>query len=165
MAAEQNGDGVTTQHLEPQPMVSIRATVGIAALGGTMDDGIRALAGYLRRCGARPAGPPIVRYHTMGETEADVELGIPMAHPLAGEGRITGGGLPGGPAIATWHLGAHDRLGDAYARLDAWLKARGRAPVGYPWEVYAWIDPGQYRGPASLGDPATWRTQLVQPVE
>ncbi len=129
-----------------------------------MDDRIRALRGYLQGRGARPAGPPFVRYHTFGETETDLEFGIPVVEPVAGEGRIAGGELPGDPAVTTWHIGPHKTLGDAYARMDAWREAHGREPAGAPWEVYSWIDPSQYRGLATWPDPARWRTQLIQPI-
>lgn len=112
----------------------------------------------------RVAGPPFVRYHAMDDAEADVELGVPVVEAVAGEGRVVSGELPGGPAVTTWHLGAHDRLGEAYARLRGWMSAQGCGPRGAAWEVYTWIDPPVYRGPENWSDPASWRTQLVWPV-
>ncbi len=87
-------------------------------MGEAMDDRLRALSAYLQQRGVQPAGAPFVRYHTFGETETDLETGIPVAEPVAGEGRIVSGVLPGGPAISTQHIGLHDRLGDAYACID-----------------------------------------------
>jgi effector-binding domain-containing protein len=165
MAAEEHGNDVELQHRAPQPVVSIRATVGVDQLGEAMDDRLRALSAYLQQRGLEPAGAPFVRYHTFGDTETDLETGIPVAEPVAGEGRIVSGGLPGGPAISTRHIGPHDRLGDAYARIHAWRNAHGREGDGPPWEVYDWIDPNQYGGPATWPDPATWRTQLIQPIK
>ncbi len=164
MATEQHGTDVEMRQLEPQPVVSIRASVPITQLGEVMDDRLRALSRYLQQRGVQPAGPPFVRYHTFGETETDLETGIPVMEPVVGEGRIMSGVLPGGPAIATWHLGAHDTLGDAYARLGAGVKASGREPRGAAWEVYYWIDPAQYNGAANWPEPSAWRTQLVQPI-
>ena len=164
MATAQQGSDVDVQQLEPQAVVSVRATAPVADLGAAMDERLRTLQEYLRQRDARPAGPPFVRYHTFGATETNLEVGIPVSEPLAGEGRIAAGALPGGPAVTTWHLGPHDTLRDAYARLDAWLKGHGRAPAGAPWEVYHWIDPGRYGGPASRPHPSRWRTELVQPI-
>ena len=164
MAAEQHGNDVEIRQLDPQPVVSIRATVPVADLAQHQGDRLQALSGYLRQRGGQPAGPPFVRYHTFGETETDFELGIPVVEPIAGEGRIAGGELPGGPAATTWHIGPHDTLGDAYARIAAWLKGHGREPAGAAWEIYYWIAPGQDRGPASWPDPSSWRTQLIQPI-
>ena len=164
MTAEQHGNDVELQLLAPQSVASIRATIRVAELGAALDDRLSALWGYLQGCGAAPAGPPFVRYHTFGETETDLEFAIPVGEPLAGEGRTAGGARPGGRVPPTWHVGSHDTLGDAYARLDAWLQEHGREPAGAPWEVYAWLDPGRYRGPATVPDPASWRTQLIRPI-
>ena len=119
MATEEHGNDVEVQQLEPQPVVSIRATFPIVELAQHQDDRLRALSDYLRQQGVQPAGPPFVRYHTFGETETDLEFGIPMVEPIAGEGRIAAGELPGGTAVTTWHIGPHDTLADAYARLEA----------------------------------------------
>jgi effector-binding domain-containing protein len=166
MNAEQNGNDVKIQQLDPQSVLSIRATVRIDQLGEAMGDRIQALRDYLQQHGAHPAGPPYVRYHTFGETETDLETGIPVAGPVAGEGRIAGGELPGGPAITTWHMGPHDKLGDAYARIEASLKEENRERDGAAWEVYYWIDlrQPQVLDPATW-DSTTWRTQLVQPIK
>jgi hypothetical protein len=50
--------------------------------------------------GVTAAGPPFVRYHTLGQTEADVEVGTPVARAVSGEGRITTAELPGAPLSA-----------------------------------------------------------------
>ena len=164
MTAEQHGDDVEIQQLAPQPIVSIRATIPVAALGEHYGERMQALSDYLRRHGVQPAGPPFVRYHTFNETETDVEFGLPVGEPGPGEGRIVSGALPGGPALVVTHVGAHDKLGNAYARLRAGLQARDREPDGPLWEVYYWMDPSQDAGPSSLPDPSSLRTQLVQPI-
>jgi effector-binding domain-containing protein len=62
--------------------------------------------------------------------------------------------LPGGPAIGTEHIGPYDTLGLAYAALSAWLSEHGATAASPPWEVY-FSEP--------TGDPATWRTGVLQP--
>src|SRR5262249_9522397 len=165
MSTDQNGSNVEIQQLTPQPVLSIRGTGRVVDLGEMMRDRIAALADYVQQGGALPAGPPFVRYHTFGETETDFEFGVPVVEPAIGEGRIVAGELPGGTAIATWHLGPHDKLGDAYARIGAWLKDHGREPDGTPWEVYYWMDLSHDRGPSTLADPSSRGTQLIQPIK
>lgn len=155
---------VVLHQLEAQPLVSIRGTVPIAQLGAAMGERLKALTGYLRSHGVQPTGAPCVRYHSFGETEADFELGIPVERAAAGEGEIVSGLLPGGPAATTWHLGAHDRLGEAYSRIQTWLQAQSREPSGPAWEVYSWIDLASDGGPEHWPEPTRWRTQLVQPL-
>ena len=112
----------------------------------------------------QPAGPPFVRYHTLGETETDLEVGIPVAEAEPGEGQIAAGALPGGTAVTTWHLGSHDGLAEAYARLRAWLEEHGSTADGAAWEVYWWIDLSVEPNPSAWPAPSEWRTQLVQPI-
>jgi effector-binding domain-containing protein len=149
---------------EAQPVLSVRATIRIDEIAQKHGESLRELWSSMQARGVAAAGPPFVRYHTFGKTETDVEVGIPVADPTAGEGRIAAGELPGGAAISTWHFGAHDRLGEAYARLEAWLKERGRQPAGAAWEVYWWIDPSADPDPASWPPPEEWRAELLQPV-
>lgn len=165
MSAAEHGDEVTIEQRAPQPVLSIRGTIPTARLGETMGERIPALLGYLERSGAEAAGPIFVRYHTFDNTETDMELGVPVVQPVAGEGQIAAGELPGGSALATWHIGAHDTLGNAYARLNVWRNLHRHEATGPGWEVYHWIDPRQKGDPSAGHDPAHWRTQLVQPIK
>ncbi|MFC0506625.1 GyrI-like domain-containing protein [Micromonospora costi] len=148
---------------EPQSVLSTRQTVPIADLTRAQGASLHELWRFLRERGLSPSGPPFVRYHTFGDVETDVEVGVPVGDAVTGAGRISSGELPGGRAITTVHLGAHDRLGDAYDRLQARLAMHGRA-AGPGWEVYEWIDLTREPDPSSWPAPADWRTQLVQPI-
>jgi effector-binding domain-containing protein len=152
------------QHLDPQPVLSVRAHVPVAELAAAQGEALRALWSHRQHHGVRPTGPPYVRYHSFGETDTDMEVGIPVAAGAVGQGRVAAGELPGGPVVSAWHLGAHDRLGDAYAGLQAWLTEHGHQPAGPGWEIYHWIDLDQEPDPASWPDPTSWRTQLLQPT-
>ncbi len=136
MDTESQSNDVTIQQLDPQPVLSVRATVQIAQLGAVMGERIPVLLDGLQQGGAQAAGPFFVRYHTFGETETDLETGIPVVTPVAGAGQVAAGELPGGPAVSTWHSGPHNALGDAYARVAAWLKEQDREANGAAWEVY-----------------------------
>jgi effector-binding domain-containing protein len=165
MEAAPNSTEVELQQRDPQPVVSIRAIIPVAQLGETVGERLEALGAYLHQHGIAPAGPPFVRYHTFAEIETDMEVGFPLVAPLAGEGHITAGKLPGGPNITTWHYGPHIQLGDAYTRLTAWLAAHTRTPNGPAWEVYHWIDLSPNHDPVPDQDPTIAGTQLVQPIK
>ena len=147
----------------PQPVVSIRQKIPVAELTQAQGESLHRLWRFLRDRGVAPAGPPFVRYHTFGETDTDVETGVPVADEVTGEGEITAGEMPGGRAVVTVHLGAHDRLGDAYERIEDWLATQG-ARNGAAWEVYEWIDLAHEPDPSAWPAPADWRTELVQPI-
>lgn len=164
MNAADEGNTVEVQQLAAQPTLSVRATVPLAQLAEAQGDQLQALLSYLHQCGVEAAGPPFVRYHTFGDEETDLEVGIPMATPVAGRGRVANGELAAGPAVTTWHTGGHDKLADAYTRLNSWLQEHDRKPDGSAWEVYYWIDPSRDYDPANWPEPANWRTLLVQPL-
>ena len=148
----------------PQPVLSIRTNVAVAQLAQAQGERLTELWRSQQVRGLASVGPPFVRYHTFGKTETDVELGVPASKGATGEGRIEAGTLPGGAAITTWHLGAHDSLGEAYGRLNRWLEEHAREVAGAAWEVYWWIDASREPDPSSWPPPTEWRTQLVQPI-
>jgi effector-binding domain-containing protein len=165
MNAPQDPEAVVlVEDREPQPVLSIRAGARVAELAEAQGERLRELRSSMQRRGLPPAGPPFVRYHTFGEEETDLETGIPVAEAAAGDGRVAASELPGGAAIVTWHIGAHDRLGEAYGRLEAWLKEHGREAAGAGWEIYWWIDPAAEPDPAAWPPPPEWRTELIQPL-
>jgi effector-binding domain-containing protein len=141
MDADQTAEAPVFAEREPRPVLSIRRRVELAHLTEAQGESLRELWSSIDRRGVKPAGAPFVRYHTFGETETDLEVGIPVVETSSSEGQVAAGELPGGAAVTTWHLGSHDGLRDAYARLYAWLKEHDREPDGAAWEVYTWIDP------------------------
>ena len=82
---------VVTEEHEPQPVLSIRQTVSLAALPQAQGESLAALWRFMQRKEVAAAGPPFVRYHTFGDQETDVEIGIPVSAPTTGDGRITSG--------------------------------------------------------------------------
>jgi AraC family transcriptional regulator len=122
------------------------------------------LAAHLMASGGAFGGAPFGRYHGWGET-VDVEIGIPVAHPLHGQpalgdvpaGDIGASELPAGPAAVAVHRGPYDTLRQTYDELRDWIAAQGRVPAGGPWESY--VD-----DPAEVPDPARLRTEVVFPL-
>jgi effector-binding domain-containing protein len=155
---------VEIQQLRRQPVVSVRQTIRIADLTRAQGESLHLLWRLLRDRGVTPAGPPFVRYHTFGDTETDVETGVPVADQIAGEGPVTAGELPAGPAAVTEHLGAHDKLGEAYQRIEQWLSGNGERN-GPAWEVYHWIDLSHEPDLSAWPAPDQWRTHIVQPIK
>jgi effector-binding domain-containing protein len=159
------GTTVEVERLEPQLVVSIRAKALVSALGETMGERFTALSRYLAENGVTAAGPAFVRYHTFEEAETDVETGFPVVGAAPGEGHILAGELPGGSAISTWHKGPDHLLGEAYARIGAWLQEQDREAAGPGWEVYPWIDPREATDTSARPAPGIRRIQLVQPLK
>jgi effector-binding domain-containing protein len=112
--------------------------------------------GYLSRERLAPAGPPFARFHSFDEL-VDLEAGIPVAQPIAGNGRVKPSSLPGGDVVAGMHVGPYHELHRTHEALVDWLAGHGLVAEGGAWEVF-WTDPGLER------DPSKWRTEVFQPV-
>lgn len=144
--------------LAPQTVASIVVpgiTAGAvsAALHGTLPD----VFSHLQANGVAMVGAPFTRQHGAGaDAMFDLEAGIPVGGPFPETDTIKARELPGGPAIATVHVGPYDGLPDAFAALAAWLTEHGREAAGPWWESYE-DDP-------SATPAAEVRTRVVQPL-
>lgn len=117
------------------------------------------LRAWLNQAGIAPAGAPFLRYHVINmDGEMDIEVGIPVAPALAGNGRVCPGVLPGGryasliymnngytgnSVLTRWgieHGLAFDQWvepqGDAFrARYERFLTDPKIQPLKTKWEV------------------------------
>lgn len=133
-----------------------RATLTVAEIGPWLGKAYEAVAGLLADRQAGPVGPPFARYHVLSEDRFEVEAGFPASRPIEGEGDVQPSELPGGQVAVTIHTGPYDAMGPAYQALVSWVSQHGGELAGDPWEVYL-------SDPSAEPDPATWRTEILQP--
>jgi effector-binding domain-containing protein len=164
-------DGVRLLRAPAVPTAVVRATgVPMATIAGFFDSAFGKAFPALFAAGVTPAGPAFARYtNTTQEPEftADIEIGFPLARPLADlhEGepaevdgmQVVGSELPAGDVAVTSHVGAYDGLGEAWGGLMGAIGAMGRAPGEPFWESYV-------TEPSPDMDPATLRTDLFCPA-
>ena len=80
-----------------QAYVGIRTQVPMQKLGVVIPQFADELFAWLGQQGIAPAGPPFTRYHVIDmEKELDIEIGIPVAVNITGDGRVSLGVLPAG---------------------------------------------------------------------
>jgi effector-binding domain-containing protein len=148
---------IEVKELRPRSTIVIRGTGSPSKLPALFPEFLGELFGYLGGIGVEPAGGPFGRYFEFREDSIDFEVGVPVPAPLAGRGRIEPSELPGGSVAVTWHIGPYERLHEAYAAVESWMREHGRESAGPMWEVY-------HSDPEREPDPATWRTELFWPV-
>ncbi|MBX3064646.1 MAG: GyrI-like domain-containing protein [Anaerolineae bacterium] len=94
------------------------------------------LRAWLKQEGIEPAGSPILRYHVINmEGEMDIEVGIPVAEALPGNGRVRLGVLPAGRYASLIYInngytgnGALTRWGiENGLAFDQWADPKGTA--------------------------------------
>lgn len=141
---------------QAQPTAVMTTTLPVPEIGPWLAKAYGTLAGVITAHGAYPAGPPFARYHRLAGDRFIVEAGFPVSAAVDADGGVRPSELPGGPLAVTVHTGPYEQMASAYEALASWIGNHGGEPAGDPWEVY-------FTDPAKQPDPATWRTEIIQP--
>jgi len=139
-----------------QPAAVRQATLTVDGLPAWLGQTFDKVIAYLKSHDAYPVGPPFARYFKRPDGLFEVSAGFPVRVPPEGDGDVQAMTLPAGPAATTMHYGPYNEMVPGYQAIDGWIAAQNMAPFGAPWEIYL-SDPG------TQPDPASWRTQIVQP--
>jgi effector-binding domain-containing protein len=111
-----------------QPYVGIRTVVRWEQLPTVIPQLIGEVFGWLTQRGIAPNGAPFIRYHVINmESELDIAIGVPVAAPVEGNGRVFRSALPAGRYATVIHVGPYDKLVETNARLIDWAGSRGIA--------------------------------------
>ncbi len=135
----------------------IRFTIPRAEIQAVMGPGHAELMAAVAAQGVALTGPWFSHHLRMDPEIFDFEIGVPVATPISGAGRVEPGELPATTVARTVYHGGYEGLGDGWGELMAWIDAEGLTPADDLWECYV-------TGPESGPDPATWSTELVRPL-
>jgi len=151
---------IEEQTLIEQPTMVMRGKIKLEDIPSFLGRVYHTVDTQIQESGAHVAGPPFARYRPLDAEyrEFEIEAGLPVVLAVAGKGEVAASHLPGGPAAVTVHIGPYERMEPAYEALAAWMRERGARANGPAWEVY-------FTDPDEQPDPATWRTEIVQPYE
>lgn len=144
--------------LKPMNAVAVRAVVPAHELPGFFSRAFHELEEVVRKSGAKRAGAPFARYHSVPPSPVEVEAIIPVNRPVAADGEVQAIILPAGTALQVRHIGPYEAIGPAYATLCMWMTEHGMRPSDFAWEVYL-------TSPQSVPDPKKWETLVIQPVQ
>ncbi|MCC6237228.1 MAG: GyrI-like domain-containing protein [Dehalococcoidia bacterium] len=111
----------------------------------------------IERAGAQPSGMPFVRTLAIDAGGMEVEVGWPVATPVAEDGDVHASTLPGGPAAVATYFGPYDGIAPAYESVQRWCQDHGRVASGAPWESY-------FTDPNEEPDSSKWRTDIHFPL-
>jgi len=131
---------VSVTELEPQLVVGMRKRGTYAEIGQM----IATVCQFAAGSGAQIMGRPTFICHETPkeamkaneQSNADVEVVIPVAQKVTGTDRVTCYELPGGQMARIVHKGPYEQCAPAYKTLFAWIAEHHKKVVGPTREVY-----------------------------
>jgi effector-binding domain-containing protein len=148
-----------------QHYVGIRSHVTMQELPTAMDQ-LGEVFRWLERKGEVPTGAPFIRYLLIDmEAKLEIDVAVPVASAMIGEGRMIADVLPAGRYVTLLYTGDYRNLIGVTAELLAWAEKRDlrwdtwpASPRGEGWrariETYL-------TNPAEEPDPEKWQTELA----
>jgi effector-binding domain-containing protein len=125
-----------------QATLAIRTRTAAQDLPQAIGEAYGRICAYLQAAGVQSAGAPYVGYFNCDMQDLDVEMGIPVAESLPGQGEIISSSLPAGAYASCVHTGAYQAIEPAYAILMQWMQEQGLEGTGIAYEIY-WDDPAE----------------------
>ncbi|GAB4414035.1 MAG: GyrI-like domain-containing protein [Anaerolineae bacterium] len=154
------------EYRDEQPYVAIRSQVTRQELETVLPPLIGEVFAWLGSKGLAPAGPPFWRYLVIDmAAKLEIDVAVPVATAVSGEGRIIADVLPAGRYAVLVHTGPYDNLMGVTAALLAWAEEKGLV-----WDK--WSEGAKGEGwrarietyltdPTVEPDPTKWETELA----
>lgn len=149
------------EYRDPQPYVGIRSCVTMKEIGTVLPPLMGEVFAWLEKKGLKASGAPFWRYLVVDmKRQLEIDVAVPVAAALKGDGRIISDVLPPGRYATTLHVGHPDGLMQATADLLSWAEENG-----IMWQV----DGSQWAGrveryfsnPIDDPDMNMWKTELA----
>jgi effector-binding domain-containing protein len=141
---------ILVEQVESVTIATVRRRATIAELPAVIPPACGEVWGFIRAAGIGGAGRNLAVYRNGEGGPLDVEVGVEVAGPFDGDGKVCRSATPAGTAATTVHFGTYSRLGGAHEAIVQWCRANHRDPTGINWEIYGhWDD-----------DPAKLRTDV-----
>ena len=148
-----------------QPYVAIKSQVTMRTLGAVLPGLHPRVFAWLGQRGISPAGAPFWKYNVIDmDRGLEVEVGVPVAAVVDGDGQVLAGVLAAGRYASLRYTGHPDGLMGATAHLLEWA-----AQQNLTWDVSQAADGERWAArleiyetdPADEPDMTKWTTQLA----
>jgi len=147
-----------------QQYVGIRTEVPMRQLPNVIPQLLGEVYAWLGKHGIPPAGAPFMRYHVIDmKAKLDIEMGVPVAAAVSGDGRVSAGVLPAGRYASLVYTGVTNGLEGNRVLID-WAKEKGIA-----WDRWDTDTGDAFRSriefyltdPNEQPDQAKWETEVA----
>jgi effector-binding domain-containing protein len=158
---------VVERAAQPYLKITCQVTAGVPA---AVDTAFPALFGWLGSRGLAPSGPPFIRTTEIdrGGQPLELEVGVPVAEAVSGEGEVESDTLPAGRYLTLLHVGPYRSrtepdLEDARAALLRFAEERGIV-CGRPTDRGEALECSVEHlrvGPVDTPDHSKWETEFA----
>ena len=139
-----------------QHVLSIRTTIPFVDYPEVAGQAYGKLMAYAAQNGLLFSGGPFVCYHNADLEALDVEMGFPIAKPVAGSGEIAEHTIPTQKVASGLFLGAYEESDPLMIEIMQWIAAHGYERRG---EIYNYYLNDESRPAGEL------LTQIVVPIK
>lgn len=133
---------ITVRDQETQPFLAVRLRTPAAELPAHLGESYGAIMAYMGQLGHQPSGMPFTAYYNADMKNLDVEIAIPTAEILPGQGDIYSSEIPAGKVAELIYTGPYTGMRPAYEQLESFVAQRGAEMAGPAYEIYI-DDPGE----------------------
>ena len=130
---------VEVTELQPAAALAIKmAAVSMEGISDITTQGYARLMGYLAEQGCQIAGAPYLAYSNGNEdfSQFDIELGVPVSHPVAVRDDLFMSQTYEGKAIVTMYKGAYKDIESAYTALMEYAAEHSLEMTGVYYDYY-----------------------------
>ncbi|MGB8190401.1 MAG: GyrI-like domain-containing protein [Chitinophagaceae bacterium] len=137
-------------------VLSIRDTAAtMNDIGPVLGRDYGEISAFMQKNGLQFAAQPLAWYHTQSAPFI-LEAGIPVnKKPASVEGRIVLKEIESGKGVVIHFWGPYELTGQAYGKLNDWLKKNNKKAKGVPFDMYI-------TDPSSVTDPYQVQTDIIQ---
>ncbi len=119
-----------------QPALSISKKIPATEIPSVVGAAFGKIENYLKEIGEVPAGPPYIAYFNDDMESLDMEIGLPVNHPVLGLNQIEANKTIGGRVASCIYKGPYSEIGEAYGELTQFVKGKGLKTKGIACEIY-----------------------------
>jgi effector-binding domain-containing protein len=132
---------ISVERVEPRTIASVRRRATLEQLPAAVPAACGDVWNFIRANGIAQPGRNLAVYREGEDGQLDVEVGVEVAGPFAGDGEVSCSATPGGTVATTVHLGPYHRLGEAHDAVFQWCQHSHQKLAGLNWEIYGhWDD-------------------------
>ena len=119
-----------------QPTLAVRTRTAVGNLPRELGKAYNAILAHLNELGEQASNAAFAAYYNMDMENLDVEMGFPVAKPLAGKGEIIAGEIPAGKQASYMYKGPYQAMEPVYEAFNRWMTENGHTPTGVCYEFY-----------------------------